>query len=162
MVLVEPQQARPNFWKKIDDPIKIMKSVVVDTSVIVKWVNQDKEENLPQATQILNDVKNNQIELIAPEIARYEVGNALLYSKKLIPSEANISFGTAYSLPITFVAESEDLARETFSLAHKAGITYYDASFLSLAKKYRADLVTENTKHQKSSSGVKVVSLKDY
>src|SRR3990172_10963883 len=139
-----------------------MIKVVVDTSVMVKWLNQIREQNLEQANRILAQALDDKVELIAPELAKYEIGNVLLFSKKLSTSEANFSLATLYSLPITFVSESEDLAMETFSLAHKAGITYYDASFLSLAKKYSADLVTENTKHQKSSSGVKVVSLKDY
>lgn len=42
------------------------------------------------------------------------------------------------------------------------GITYYDASFLSLAEQLGAVLVTENVKHQVKSSQVKVIPLKDY
>ena len=139
-----------------------MVKLVVDTSVMVKWLNQIREQNLEQANRILAQALDGKVEMIAPELAKYEIGNILLFSKKLSTSEVNFSLATLYSLPITFVSESEDLAMETFSLAHKAGITYYDASFLSLAKKYSAALVTENTKHQKSSLGVKVVSLKDY
>lgn len=139
-----------------------MNKMVVDTSVMVKWLNQTREQNIEQANKILSQALDGKVELIVPELAKYEVGNVLLFSKKLSTSEANFSLATLYSLPLTFVSESEDLATETFSLAHKGGITYYDASFLSLAKKHSATLVTENTKHQKSSSGVKVVSLKDY
>ena len=139
-----------------------MIKVVVDTSVMVKWLNQIREQNLEQANRILAQALDGKVELIAPELAKYEIGNVLLFSKKLSTSEANFSLATLYSLPITFVSESEDLAMETFSLAHKAGITYYDASFLSLAKTFDATLVTENLKHQGRSKDIKVKPLSEY
>ena len=137
-------------------------NVVVDTSVITKWLNQNGENDVDMADRIMESALKGEIELIAPELSKYEYGNVLLRGKQLTPKEANISLGTAYSLPINFVSESEDLARETFTIAFNLGITYYDASFLSLAKKYDAVLVTENIKHQGKTRDVKVKSLRDY
>lgn len=139
-----------------------MTTLVVDTSVIIKWLNQKNEGNIAKADQILDDTQKGSVELIAPEIAKYELGNVLLKGKQLNLSEAFISLGTAYSLPIAFITESEDLAKDTFALAYKHNVTYYDASFLSLAKHYNATLVTENVKHQGKSSEVKVTSLEEY
>ncbi len=139
-----------------------MNAVVVDTSVITKWLNQSNEENIDKADKIMESALKGEIELLAPELAKYEYGNVLLKGKQLTPQEADISLDTAYSLPITFVSESKDLAKETYNLAHKLEITYYDASFLSLAKKYNAVLITENTKHQGKSPKFKVKSLQDY
>lgn len=138
-----------------------MKPLIVDTSVTVKWINQTEEELLPQADQILKDVQAGFVRLYAPEISKYEIGNALL-NKKLDLSEAQISLGTVYQLPITFVPETEELAKSTYAIANDSNITYYDASFMSLAKKENAILVTDNIKHQGKSSDVKVISLKDY
>lgn len=103
-----------------------------------------------------------QVELFAPEMAKYEIGNLLLIGKQLTPSGEYISIGTAYSLPINFITESEDLAKETYNIANNLGVTYYDASFLSIAKQYDATLVTENIKHQGKSAEIKVKSLQDY
>ena len=139
-----------------------METLVVDSSVITKWLSKKNEENLEKADLIIEQTSNGEVGLIAPELAKYEVGNVLLAGKKLTPQEANISLGTAYSLPITFVSETEDLSKQTFELAYKHDITYYDATFLSLAKQYNATLVTDNIKHQGKSSEIKVVSLKDY
>lgn len=136
--------------------------LIVDTSVIAKWLNQSNEDNIDKADQIMADALSGKVELLAPELSRYEYGNVLLKGKKLTPQEAFISLGTAYSLPINFVSESEDLAKETYTLAFSLGITYYDASFLSLAKKYDAVLVTENIKHQGKTKDIKVKSLQDY
>lgn len=136
--------------------------LVVDSSVIVKWLNQDKENHLNKADLILANVQQNSAVLFAPELAKYEVGNVLLLGKKLSPEQANIARIELFRLPITFVPESIELALETFNLAFELKITYYDASFLCLAEKLGAALVTDNVKYQGKSTKVKVISLKDY
>lgn len=136
--------------------------IVVDSSVIVKWFNTKDEENLIDADKLLADALKGDIELLAPELAKYEVGNVLLFSKKLLPKETIIPFHAFFASPIQFIPQSEELAKETYEIAFNLGITYYDASFLSVAKQYNATLVTDNTKHQGKASDIKVVSLKDY
>lgn len=136
--------------------------VVIDTSVIVKWLNQTNEKNIDKADKIMEKALKDEAELLAPELAKYELGNVLLKGKQLVPKDAYISLGTIYSLPINFITESKELARETYDLAFNLGITYYDASFMSLAKQYNATLLTDNIKHHGKSTKVKVKSLKDY
>lgn len=135
--------------------------LIVDSSVIVKWLNQTKEENLEQADKIIKEATANTVKLFTPELAKYEVGNVLI-KKGVTPTSVTSLLAILYSLPITFIAESSEIATDTFRLAYELNITYYDASFLALAKQYDATLVTENVKHQGKSSGVKVVALKDY
>lgn len=136
--------------------------IVVDTSVIVKWLNQTNEKNIDKADKIMEEALNGKVELLAPELAKYELGNVLLKGKQLVPKDAYISLGTAYSLPINFITESEDIAKETYRLAYNFGVSYYDASFISLAKRYDATLITDNIKHQRKFTKVKVKSLQDY
>ena len=136
--------------------------VVIDSSVILKWLSNDNEKYIDVADKILQDAQKGKIELLAPELAKYEVGNVLLYSKKLSPKQARIIFNKLYNLPLSFILESEKLANETYNIASKLGITYYDASFLSLAKQHEAILVTENIKHQGKTAEIKVISLADY
>lgn len=139
-----------------------MNTLVVDTSVFIKWLNKNNEQHLENADKILEDVKTGQVELVVPELIKYEIGNVLLRGKQLVPGQAYTSLGTAYSLPVTFVTESEQQAKETYALAHNLEISYYDASFMSLAKQYGATLVTDNIKHQGKDLSIKVIDLKDY
>lgn len=139
-----------------------MKTIVTDTSVFLKWLSQDNEENLENADKILKEVANGSTQIIVPELLKYEVGNVLLKGKQLTPEQAFIGLETAYTLPVTFVADSEQQAKETFTLAHSCGLSYYDASFMSLAKNYNATLVTDNLKHQGKDSNINVIALKDY
>lgn len=136
-------------------------TLIIDSSVIVKWLNQTKETNIEQADKIIKEATAGNITLYAPELAKYEVGNVLI-KKEVTPTNVALLFTILYSLPIIFVAESLEIAQDTFGLAYELGITYYDASFLAVAKQYDATLVTENVKHQGKFSEVKVVALKDY
>lgn len=139
-----------------------MRRLVVDSSVIVKWLNTVDEENLEEADQLLLDALEGKIEVLAPELAKYEVGNVLLFRKKISPGEIEIPLHTLFVSPVQFIPQSEELARETYQIASNSGMTFYDASFVSIAKLYNATLITENIKHQARQSEVKIVSLKDY
>ena len=139
-----------------------MDLVVADSSVIVKWLNKDREKNLEQASKLLNETLEGKVELLVPELVKYEVGNVLLTSKNLTAEEANFSLETLYNLPVTFVSETPNLAKQTFEFAYNNKLTYYDAAFMSLAKQYDATLVTDNIKHQGKSPEIKVLPLKDY
>jgi predicted nucleic acid-binding protein len=139
-----------------------MKKLVIDSSVIVKWLNQQNELHLIQADKILNDVRENRVMLLAPELAKYEIGNALLIRKQLSANGADVTFNNLFALPIQFVSQSEELANETYVIAKKANITYYDACFIALAKQESAELVTDNPKHQAKTKVVSVKPLEDY
>ena len=138
-----------------------MKQVVVDSSVTVKWINQVDEVRLGQADKLLMDAQAGSVSLLAPELSKYEIGNAIL-KKGLDLSRAYASLGTVYQLPVIFVPESEELAKQTYKFADQAVITYYDASFVALAKQQNAILVTDNPKHQSKVKDVTVVPLGNY
>ena len=137
-------------------------TVVVDTSVIVKWLNQDNEDHIEQADKVLKDAELNKIIIIAPELAKYEVGNVLLLGKHLSVDQATTVLSQFYKLPISFIEDSPVVAGHTVSLAVEDGITYYDASFMSLASQYDATLITDNIKDQGKSHKIKVMPIKDY
>lgn len=137
------------------------KKIVVDSSVIVKWLNSQDEKFLKQADEILKDSETGKVILYSPELAKYEIGNAILY-KKLDNTLAKSSLSTLYSLPIIFYPLKEEDALAAEEIAIKNKITYYDAVFVNLAEKIGGILVTDNPKHQSKIKGVKVVSLKNY
>lgn len=138
-----------------------VKKIVVDSSVIVKWLNSQGEDDLPQADRLLDDWEKGKLEIIAPELATYEVANALLY-KGLSRPAFLASLEAFFSLPLTCMSQTGELAKEAGRLAMASGITFYDATFLALAASQNATLVTANPKHQNSRMSVHVVSLHTY
>ena len=69
-----------------------MDTLVIDTSIIIKWLNKNNELHTKNADAILEGVRQNKVELIAPELCKYEVENVLLYGKKLNIFDASIAF----------------------------------------------------------------------
>ena len=138
-----------------------MSNLIVDTSVIIKWLNSENEDLLAQANNILLDAQTGKVILFAPQLSRYEIGNAL-FKKKLDLALAQDALGTAYRLPVNFVPETPQLAFETYQAAQNGSMTYYDASFIALAKQEKAALITDNVKHQGKTKKIKVIALKDY
>lgn len=136
--------------------------IVVDSSVILKWLYREDEKYLDQADLLLKNTVEDKVKLLAPELAKYEVGNVLLVAKKLPKNKGKEALETFYSLPIQYVSQSEDLSKESFLIGSNIKITFYDSSFIALAKQENAKLVTDNPKHQQKFPGVKVIPLSKY
>lgn len=134
-----------------------MKRFVLDTSVVVKWFSEEKDSD--KARKLLKSFEEKKIEIILPALVKYELANAFLKGKQLSFSEAKIALETFYNLPLVFVEETFDLAKDSYQLGKKLNLSYYDACFLALAKSQKAILITANPKHQKRIKGVKIVSL---
>jgi predicted nucleic acid-binding protein len=139
-----------------------MTQLVIDSSVIVKWLNQQDEERLAQSDKVLRDAVEERVTLLAPELAKYEIGNTLLMKKQLETSDASITFKDLFIMPIQFVDLSEKLSKETYRIAKDLGITYYDACFIALAKQEEAKLITDNPKHQGRTQAITVIPLEEY
>ena len=138
-----------------------MQQIVVDSSVIVKWLVAEKEEWMEQALDLLDRVRKGKVEIIASVLAKYEVVNAIRH-KSLSDPEKNLCVDNFYDLPIKYLDVSRKQAQQGRKIAEEASITYYDAVFVELAERLKVILVTANPKHQKKFRRIKVVALKDY
>lgn len=136
--------------------------IILDSSVILKWFYKEDEKHLAQAELTLKHILEGKTILLVPELVKYEVLNVLLTSKKLPYLHAKDALDLFFKLPISFAVLDLQLASNTYKIALEAGITYYDASFVALARQENAVLVTDNPKHQAKIKEVKVVPLKDY
>jgi predicted nucleic acid-binding protein len=137
-----------------------MPAVVLDTSVIIKWFFRD-EEDYDKANEIFTYFGNELLEVLVPDLNKYEFGNVLL-KKKVSDLRADIIISQLHSLDIKFVRQTKSLSQLSYKIAKVLNITYYDSSFLAIAKTKNIPLVTANPKHQRSIDGIKVLSLKDF
>lgn len=140
-----------------------MQNLVLDSSVIVKWLNSHNEQDVDIAEQIfIQAFKENKITIFTPELAKYEIGNTLSGKKKLTDPELYVALEFLYSLPIQFISEDVDLAQMTGQLAHANHLTYYDAAFVAIAHEYNYTLITANPKHHRDIPSVKIINLANY
>lgn len=139
-----------------------MKYIVVDSSVAVKWINSQDEENVERADKLIAAIQLGKVLLCMPELAKYEIGNAVRY-KTLPIVQAIPSLSLIYKLPIQFYTMDEQMATRALEVAREFEITYYDASFIVLAEKLKSKLVTANYKHQSRYKGiVTIIDLATY
>ncbi len=138
-----------------------MQNIVVDSSVIVKWINRQNEQNIAESDNLLSNCKKGLVQLYTTELAKYEIGN-VLWKKGLDSDQAKTSLSTVYAIPIEFIKLGELEALQTIEIAISAKMTFYDASYVSLAENIGAILVTDNPKHQSKYKNVKTISLANY
>ena len=120
-----------------------MKTVVLDASIIIKWFQKEREENLLEAEDLLQKHKLEIISIHVPSLLMYELYNNLVRKNKTL-IEPILEFLTTTQLtekPLNNVS-----ILSSAMLAQKYLISFYDASYISLAKELNCDLITADNK----------------
>jgi predicted nucleic acid-binding protein len=127
---------------------------VVDTSVVFKWYRQPGDEDyVSQAIAILENHLNGDLEIHVPNLLIYELGNILRFKEDLASKDAMTILKKTFMLDIKIYLIDLPFAENTFHLAKKYGITFYDASFLALSHLLDCPFITADRKlYTKSKS----------
>jgi predicted nucleic acid-binding protein len=81
--------------------------------------------------------------IIIPSLLYYEVGNILLLGRSRPPlEEATDALTDLFSIPLEVVPPTLTTADVTLRLASRHGLTYYDATYVVLAKTRDCQLIT--------------------
>ncbi len=132
--------------------------IVLDASVILKWLFDDEPGGASAARLKDAHVDGNQI-VAVPDLLFYEVGNVLATKTRL--SEEAIA--EALSLLWNFSLERFDLGLEEFlaclALSRKHKITLYDAAYLELSTRLKCSFVTADKKLYAKIRSLKSVEL---
>lgn len=135
---------------------------IVDASVIVKWLNQEREQNTKEAFDILVGAAQGSIELHTSDLAVHEVLNALIRGKGMTKRNLQIAIEAFFQLPLSIIATDEQIAAPAALIAERQKITFYDAIYLALALEFEYPLITANPKDQKSGGGIDVLPLSEW
>lgn len=138
------------------------KTLVLDSSVVVKWLNRREEKHLAAADKILERLVRGGLSVSVPSLAKFEIGNALLRGKQLTVVEAAEALEVFGQIPLSYYDGDRETMVRAYELGFERKITFYDAYFLALAEELSATLVTDNPRHQTKLAGIKVVPLKNY
>lgn len=138
-----------------------MRKFVIDSSILVKFVSKENEENLDKAETILQDLKNGRIQLLTSSLALFEISNAL-WKKKINPRTAVKGLKIFFKLPIKIIETDFSTASAAYKISHKYKITFYDSIFIALAFRKNCPLITANPKHQGKFKKVKIIKFADY
>lgn len=116
--------------------------IVVDTSVLIKWIKTRDEELRSEALELLGVVQRQALEVTVPALLLYEIGNLLLLKTRLDSSGIVAAIEHVLRLPIAVTNPESAVLRRTARLGRELELTFYDASFLALAEELDCVFVT--------------------
>jgi predicted nucleic acid-binding protein len=138
---------------------------VVDASVVAKWVLPG-EPNQENALKLKKDHVLGLVELHAPAFIVEEVANALWRAtklKRLSQEDAKEALNALNDMKIILCESDWMMAAQSLAIACKHNIALYDASYLFLTDKIKAQLLTADNKlYETAKDHFKLLSIKDY
>ena len=118
--------------------------MVVDASVILKWF---MEENGSDKAIVLKNTHLAGVSAITlPDIALYEIGNALRYKNEFSNKEINKCFDELYGLNLDIITPHSEIVYLVVEIARQNDITFYDAFYIALAKELGLKFITADSK----------------
>jgi len=130
--------------------------VVLDTSVVAKWFLE--EEDSDKAAKIREEFLNGNAQIVLCDLTLYELGNLLNFNG-FSPSETDAALGSLFDLGIDIIAPTREVLGATAKIAAEYGLTFYDASFVALAKELQFKLKTADKKIWEKTKALGFVEL---
>ena len=141
-----------------------MRIYVIDASVASRFLLV--EDLSDKAELVLEDFLKGALDLRAPKLVIYEVGNTLWKSVKrgfISLDEALEKFSYFSELKIDSINLSGIEHKEVLEWSVKKDATYYDSVYIRSCKKVGGALLTaDDVLYKKSEKAVPTVHLKDY
>jgi predicted nucleic acid-binding protein len=134
-----------------------MKNYVVEASVIIKWaVGDEREPDHEKARDLLNEWSEGRVDISAPMLWQYEVGNFL---GRRLNDEASEKMDILLDLKIKGIEFTEKMFRQCFAWMKDHPITFYDASYLAAAIEVKGLLITADEKFVNKMKKMKNICL---
>ena len=131
------------------------KTVVVDTSVALKWVLTESDSE--RAISLVDEWRKNNIEVIAPSLLIYEASNTLyqnVRTRKITLETASSGLDIILKVVLLEFLPSTTLSIQAMEIANLFGLSAsYDAHFLALAKQKDCELWTADTRMWRTVTG---------
>lgn len=129
----------------------------VDASIIIKWVlEKEKEADFDKAMGLLNEWVMGTIEIVAPSLWQYEVGNFL---GRELPQEAAKAMRFINDLGFASIDLNDKMQGLCFKWMAEAGVTFYDAAYLAVAVETGGIMVTADEKFARKLKDDKHICL---
>ena len=116
--------------------------IVVDTSVLIKWIKTKDEELLLEAHRLLNRIEARHLDVHVPALLLYEAGNILLLKTDLDASSLDAAIDGLEGLPFIVAPPAMPLLKRATRVGKQFNLTFYDASFLALAVELDCPVIT--------------------
>lgn len=109
-----------------------MKTVVIDASIILRFLLEDHPQITKTVSTLLRDAQKQKVVLISTSLLPLEVGNGLRFTLK-VQSLADDIIGKFQKLPIEIISLTSVQIRKSLALSYVYSTTVYDTSYHVLA-----------------------------
>ena len=137
------------------------KSVLLDSSVVIKWFRES--EIWREASVFLRqEYLNGRLKIYVPSLLILEIANVLRYKPDLTSFQVQEALRSLYDLQLKIVDLSQEAIIKAIDLAYSWDLTIYDATFVATALNLNIPFITADEKLiQKLSSYSQVHHLRD-
>ena len=104
------------------------------------------EKGSNKALSLRKDFREGKTELILPDLALYEISNALRYNPDFGKEEIQVAIKTLVDMDMDIVTPTLPLIKASIELAIEHEITCYDATYFALARELEFSLITADEK----------------
>jgi predicted nucleic acid-binding protein len=117
-------------------------TLLVDTSVLVKWFHREGEPELAEARSIRNATRAGEIQARVIDLALYEMGNVLLRALRWSGSDVADQLEDLVIICGPPLAMAAEWLRRAAELGESHQLTFYDAAWAAAAEALDVALVS--------------------
>lgn len=132
--------------------------LILDANVIAKWFIE--EDNTERALEIRDKFVNGELTIIEPTLLLYELGNVFWKHPAKRSEDVELDFKALFDLGLDFF---DVLRPDALGAIHKTAksfeITFYDATYVYLARELDCKLITADERLQKKVKDQVAVEL---
>lgn len=123
-----------------------MTTLLVDTSVLVKWFHSEGEGELAEARSIRDATKSGEVQARVIDLALYEMGNVLLRALGWNGSDIADQLDDLVVICGPPLAMAAEWFRRAAVIGEANRLTFYDASWAAAAEALGVSLVSADTR----------------
>ncbi|MEK9143942.1 MAG: type II toxin-antitoxin system VapC family toxin [Patescibacteria group bacterium] len=120
--------------------------IIVDASVVYKWIIHEQDEAVGAALLLRDRYIAGDARVSAPDLLLYEIANILAYKASLSRLDAQEAWKNFLLLDLPVVTATRIFVGECLTFSRQYHISVYDAAYVILAKIKQCDLVTADKK----------------
>lgn len=121
-----------------------MEHIVLDASVAVKWFKKKNEQHTQQAEVLLQNLLDGTVRASIPTLLFTELVSVAAIDRSISEEHWQEALVFLFSLSWHVYPPDRFFTKDTYQLAKGLGLSAYDATYLAVAKRCSAVVVTED------------------
>ncbi|MBS7638533.1 type II toxin-antitoxin system VapC family toxin [Candidatus Bathyarchaeota archaeon] len=131
--------------------------LVLDASVMVKWFSGEEDSEI--AVEIRDKHVEGVISIVSPDLALYEVVNALRYNPAFNIEDLKRAVSDLMDIGVDFITPNREILEKSVENAFIYDLSVYDSYYLSLAQIMGLQVVTADEKFFERAKETRIVKI---